>query len=232
MKKYRHVIFDLDRTLWDFERNSRETFGDLHIKYNLQKQGVGNLDEFYEAYTVINHALWDEYRKGLIEKDFLNVERFRRVLLLYRIDDREMAAQMAHDYVSISPTKKHLFEGAVQLLEYLKDKGYALHILTNGFREVQRIKIYNSGFEPFFDEVIISEETGFKKPAPEIFAITLERTGAAEEEAVMVGDDISVDIEGAKNAGIDGIWVNHNGAEADFEPDYEVRDLLSIREIL
>ena len=232
MQKYKHIFFDLDRTLWDFDTNSRETFTDLFVKYKLKKNGIDDFDKFFLNYQKINHHFWDKYRKGLIEKDFLNVERFYQVLLLYRIDDHRMAAEMAHDYVSISPTKKHMFPYSFEILEYLKAQKYELHIITNGFPEVQHIKIKNAGLEKYFDQIIISEEVGYKKPAREIFDISLEMANAKPDESVMIGDDLMVDILGGNNAGLMTIWVNYKGETGEIIPDFEVNNLEKIREIL
>ena len=232
MRQFNHIFFDLDRTLWGFDSNSKETFAELYDKYHLRKNGIDDFEKFFAGYQKINHSLWDEYRKGLIEKDFLNVQRFYLTLLSYRIDDRRMAAEMARDYVTVSPTKKRLFPYATDILDYLKNKGYNLHIITNGFPEVQRIKMKNSGFDPYFQEVIISEETGYKKPAREIFDIAMQKAGAEAGESVMIGDDIEVDIQGGANAGMTTVWVNYHDEKAEFKPDFEVKNLKQIEEIL
>ena len=232
MQKYKHIFFDLDRTLWDFDTNSRETFEDLFVKFKLRKNGIEDFDKFFSDYQKINHHFWDKYRKGLIEKEFLNVERFYQVLLLYRIDDRQMAAEMAHNYVRISPTKKHLFPNSIEILEYLTKQEYELHIITNGFPEVQHIKLKNVDLEKYFNQIIISEEVGYKKPAKEIFDISLQKANAKPNESVMIGDDLAVDILGGNNAGLMTIWVNYKNESGEIIPDYEVKELSEIERIL
>jgi len=232
MRKYNHVFFDLDRTLWDFDTNSHETFLDLFDKYKLKKNGISNFDKFFSDYQKINHSLWDDYRKGLIEKDFLNVERFYQTLLAYQIDDRHMAAEMANDYVTISPTKTHLFPYSIEILDYLKNKNYQLHIITNGFPEVQHIKIKNVDLENYFNQIIISEEVGYKKPAKEIFEISLQKAKAKPAESVMIGDDLGVDILGGQHAGLMTIWVNYHNEKGEIIPDFEVMNLQEIEGIL
>lgn len=232
MTNYKHIFFDLDRTLWDFDANSRLTFLDMYQKFNLKDKGIIDFDKFFHDYQKINHQLWDDYRKGLIEKEFLSVERFYQTLLSYQIDDRVMAAQMANDYITISPTKTILFPYSVEILEYLKDKNYVLHIITNGFPEVQHIKLRTANLEKYFDQLIISEEVGFKKPNEEIFKLSMKKAGAKAVESVMIGDDLEVDILGGKNVGLTTIWVNYLQETGKAIPDYEVNHLEAIKEIL
>ena len=232
MAKYKHIFFDLYRTLWDFDTNSHQTFKEIYQKFRFMENGILDFDKFFNDYKKINHNLWDEYRRGMIEKDFLNVERFYQTLLSYGIEDREKAAQMAHNYITVSPTKTHLFPHTKEILSYLKNKNYSLHIITNGFPEVQHIKVRNADLEKYFNQLIISEEVGFKKPAKEIFDIAVEKAGAKASESVMIGDDLEVDILGGNEMGMTTVWVNYHGDSGDIEPDYEVKNLREIEGIL
>ncbi|OIP01755.1 MAG: noncanonical pyrimidine nucleotidase, YjjG family [Bacteroidetes bacterium CG2_30_33_31] len=232
MTKYKHIFFDLDRTLWDFERNSKETFMDIYLKYNLKKIGINNLNELFEKYQKINSDLWEKYRNGLIMKDFLNIERFYLTLKEYNIDDKKLASKIANDYVKISPTKTHLFPNAIEILEYLKSKNYLLHIITNGFPEVQYIKLRNANLSKYFHEIIISEEVGYNKPSTEIFEISLKKANAIASQSLMIGDDPDVDILGAIRSGIDSLWMNYDKSTNLCKATYELENLIQIKEIL
>jgi putative hydrolase of the HAD superfamily len=225
----KHLFFDLDRTLWDFDSNSASTFHDIYAKFEINQLSGVNFDTLFHDYQEINHGLWDLYRKGKIEKDFLNVERFHLALKKHGINNRELAAKIAADYIRISPTKKALYKGTHETLSYLKQRGYKLHIITNGFPEVQHVKLKNANLEQYFEQVIISEEVGYKKPSPKIFRIALAMSTATIEESVMIGDDPQVDVLGAMNIGITGIFVNHiKEPKCDF-CDFSVNDLESLQ---
>lgn len=231
MKLYTHIFFDLDRTLWDFDRNSNETFMDIHNKYNLHDKGVTDFDDFMNRYHKINFELWEDYRKGIIAKEVLNVQRFSLTLDTYGIDDNGLSADIAKDYIEISPTKRHLFPGTHEILKYLSDK-YTLHIITNGFEEVQHRKLESSGLRMFFKEVITSEDAGYKKPDVNIFRYALAVTGATAGESLMIGDDVEVDIIGAQNAGIDQLLVDYHKVLSTEAATYYVTSLQEISNLL
>lgn len=231
MTKYKHLFIDLDKTLWDFDSNSLITLRELFDTYRLKEKGIKNFNCFLTYYKAYNHTLWQKYRKGEIDKDFLSTERFNGSLKNFGIDDLEMAKTMAADYIRISPTKTKLYPNALEVIEALSKK-YKLHILTNGFSEVQFVKVENSGLAPYFETIITSEMAGFQKPKPEIFQYTLDKTGAKKENTLMIGDDLEADILGAKNAGIDQIFVNFEKRPHSEKPLHEVNSLLEILEIL
>ena len=200
--KYKHIFFDLDRTLWDFDKSSRQAFEEIYENYGLREKGVKNVDLLYDVYTLHNNKLWDDYRHGKITKEKLRGLRFHLTLKDFGIDDGILAEKMGDDYIRLSPLKVNLFPQAVNILEYLYPK-YKLHIITNGFQEVQDIKIATADLGKYFDRIITSEAAGVKKPAPEIFEYALRKAGARPEESLMVGDDYEVDVVGAGNAGMD-----------------------------
>ncbi len=230
-KSYGHIFFDLDRTLWDFEKNSEEVFHDMYAHLKLEKLGLNDFDEFFTTYRSVNHDLWDLYREGKIDKEFLNFQRFYQTLFEFGIENKELAKEMGEKYVKWSPYKKHVFPGTFELLDYLKPK-YKLHIITNGFQEVQSVKLKESGLRDYFDQIIISETTPVKKPHPKIFRYALHLAGAKVEDSLMVGDDIGTDIKGAAKVGMDQLWTNFQGEKSDFKPTYEVNALLEIKNIL
>ena len=206
---YKDLFFDLDHTIWDFELNSKETLWDLHLKYELEAKGINNFDEFYSIYSVLNHKLWDRYSKGFIKQEELRWKRIYLSLLDYKIADEALSKEMSVDYLDILPNKKNLFPYTIEILEYLKSKDYSMHLITNGFESVQFKKIKNSNLADYFTEVITSEASNSLKPNKEIFEYALKASNAKLETSIMIGDNESADIQGAINAGMDSIFVNH-----------------------
>ncbi len=231
MKQYKHIFFDLDRTLWDFEQNSHNVLQEIYLNHHLQNKGIPSFEVFYNTYHKINHDLWDLYRIGKITKDFLNLERFYASLKAFDINEKDTAKAMGLDYVTLSPYKKVLFPGTHELLTALQVK-YKLHLITNGFAEVQTTKIKESDLEKYFEKIIISETTPWKKPSPEIFKYSLNKTNATVEESIMIGDDINADIKGAASIGMDQIWTNFTKSKSDFKPTHTVTKLIEILNIL
>ncbi len=231
MANYEHVFFDLDRTLWDFERNSLETIHDLYHEFELTHKSVPSFDEFLAVYRVKNQELWALYRVGKVTKDELRQLRFHLSLQHFHIDDRKMALAFNDRYVETCSVKPHLLPNALPVLEYLNDK-YDLHIITNGFKEAQFVKLRNSGIEPFFKEVIISELYGKSKPHQEIFTHAFDRSGAAAERSIMVGDDFEADIVGAKNAGMDSVYLAEFPKKSQVKPTHHIKGLIELKEIL
>ncbi len=229
--KYRHIFFDLDRTLYDFDKSTRQTFRELYAKFNLEKNGVGDFDAFIDLYHKNNLELWAQYREGRIKKKFLNVERFHVTLLHFGIDDRAFAGRFASDYLLESPKKKTLFPGVVEAIEYLYGK-YKLHIITNGFDEVQQVKLNANGLNKYFLTVTTSEEAGAKKPSEKIFIHALVKAGAGPDESLMIGDDYDVDIEGARNAGMDQMLFLPDGPTDGYECTYVIKNFSEVSKLL
>ena len=229
--KYKHVFFDLDRTLWDFDAAAEVAFVRIYEKYNLRSLGIPSAHEFHEVYHPLNERLWELYREDKITKADLNRTRFLKPLEHYGIHDVQLADHLSEDYVYWSPRIVRLVPGTIELLDYLKPK-YHLHLITNGFQEVQHTKLSGSGMEPYFETLTVSEEVGVKKPNPEIFRYALRKAKAAAEESLVIGDEMAVDIDGARAAGIDQIFFNPSVKEEEGERTYEVRSLLEIKKIL
>jgi putative hydrolase of the HAD superfamily len=230
-KKYAHIFFDLDNTLWDFEANSIETFRDLFIKYELEGRGIDSFDRFIQVYQKHNALLWEFYRQGKIVKEVLNIRRFSMALDEFGIGDHLLSSKMAGDYVEQSPTKTQLFPDAFAILDYLSSK-YRLHIITNGFEEVQFRKLSNSGLRKYFSAIITSEEAGTKKPDPAIFNYALSFCKADVNESVMIGDDEEVDVQGAVTVGMDSILIDYSGKITDTKAKHLVRSLQELFDIL
>lgn len=229
--KYKHIFFDLDRTLWDFDAAAEVAFERIYEKYDLKSRGIPSAHEFHEVYHPLNEELWVLYRADKITKDELNRTRFMKPLEHYGIHDVELADHLSEDYVYWSPRIVRLVPGTLELLDYLKPK-YHLHLITNGFQEVQHTKLNGSGLEPYFETLTVSEEVGVKKPNPEIFHYALRKAGAIAEESIMIGDEMAVDIDGARAAGMDTVMFNPKREIIEGNRTFEVNDLREIMEIL
>jgi putative hydrolase of the HAD superfamily len=207
--KYKHLFFDLDHTLWDFEANSRQTLEELFHLMNLESKGISDFDLFHKTYLVHNDKLWDRYRNGYIKVDELRWKRMWLALLDFKIADEPLAREMGVIFLEKLPTRNILFPYTIEIMDYLKGKNYKLHLITNGFEKTQQSKLKNSGLEKYFTEVITSEASNSLKPHKEIFDYAFQKTGALHKESIMIGDTVEVDILGAVNAGIDQVHVNH-----------------------
>jgi putative hydrolase of the HAD superfamily len=229
--KYRHIFFDLDHTLWDFDANSRQTLEDLYQFYELQTKGVHTFDIFFQHYTAHNEKLWDRFRKGFIKMDDLRWKRMWLTLLEFKIGNEKLAREMANRFLDLLPTRKLLFPYTVEILTYLTNKGYQLHLITNGFEQIQHNKLKYSGIDSYFIEVITSEGSSFVKPNKEIFEYAFQKANALPEESIMIGDNVEADIQGGINAGIDQVYVNHLNIAPALQPTYTVYSLKELENI-
>ena len=203
--KYKHLFFDLDNTLWDFEKNSHETFNELYDYHLAGLNKIPSVKAFFDAYTIHNTRLWGLYRESRITKDELKDTRFLITLQEFGVDDKGLASTLSDEYTYRSPRKGILFPGTIETLENLKDR-FQLHIITNGFEEIQHVKLEFAGLTKYFEYLITSEQAGSKKPDAKIFNFALEQAGAKAEESLMIGDDLEVDIIGAKTIGMDTVF--------------------------
>lgn len=220
-----YILFDLDRTLWDFDTNASDNISRLITKYNLP---IDDHKRFYSEFDIINHRLWNLYEKGDISKETLRGERFHESFLPYGIDDKEFSIVFGNEYLDTMPDRTALMPGAINLLDSLYKKGVKMAIVSNGFKEVQYRKLSNSGISKFFDAVIISEEIGFHKPSPMIFKKAIEALGAVKNETIMVGDDIVNDIEGAQIFGIRQFFYNYKRVKCEAGPTWESDSLSEV----
>lgn len=225
------MIFDLDHTLWDYDSNCIEALLELYDKNNLKKRGVASFENLRDVFMEMNTQMWDQYDLGIIQRDVIRYQRFHRILLELGIDDYQLSLSMSSDYVALSPTKKNLLPNAKNILEYLEKK-YKLLIITNGFEEIQSVKLKSSGISAYFDKVVTSELAGHKKPAKEIFEFALAGSNLNLNEVIMVGDNLNTDIKGATNAGIDSAYFNPNRKPHQHKMKYEISDLIELKSIL
>ncbi len=229
--KYRHLFFDLDHTLWDFEANSRQTLAELYTRLDLDARGIHDFDAFHRNYLQHNEKLWERYRNGYIKVDELRWKRMWLTLLDFKIADETLAREMGVQFLDLLPTRKILFPYTKEILAYLANKNYQLHLITNGFEKTQHSKLQNSALTHFFKEVITSEGSNSLKPHKEIFEYALAKTKASLQESIMIGDSIEVDIQGAINAGMDQVFVNHLNIQPSIKPTYTVYSLKELENI-
>jgi putative hydrolase of the HAD superfamily len=232
MKQYQHLFFDLDHTIWDFETNAKETLQDLYSQHALVERGINDFDAFFNHYSYHNERLWDRYTKGLIKQDELRWKRMWLALLEYKIADEQLSRQMAIDFLNLLPTKKNLFPHTIEVLDYLRNKNYVMHLITNGFEAVQHNKIRNSNLDQYFTEVITSEASNSLKPKKEIFDFALQKSGAELFTSIMIGDNQEADIQGGINVGMDTIFVNHLKVIPTVTATYTIEHLQELENIL
>lgn len=210
IKNIRHVFFDLDHTLWDFEKNSSAAIAEIFDDFQLH-QYVNSFEKFINQYQQINAQYWQRYNKGEIDKRMVRYGRFYDLFQLYKIDDHIKKAEMFADaYLAIAPAKTHLFPHTHEILAYLGEK-YKLHLISNGFKEVLEIKITRTDLKKYFDVILSSEDVGVNKPDIRVFHHALNLSQAEKHESVMIGDSYDADILGAHNAGMQVIHFNPKG---------------------
>jgi len=228
---YKNLFIDLDDTLWDIHLNGRECLEEIYRDYGYA-EFYASFDDYYQVYMPGNHHLWALYRQGEISKEELIVERFLVPVRAFGIDDPAYAKKLNDDFLDRTTRKTRLIDGALELLAYLKPR-YRMHILSNGFREVQYKKIENSGLMPYFDKIILSEDAGINKPHPDMFTYALKNTNSKRNQTIMIGDSWDADIVGARNSRIAQIWLNPaDEAPQGFKPTHTVHTLAEIKNIL
>lgn len=205
MKKYTHLFFDLDKTLWDFDKNSEETLKSIFNDPFVSLHFKDTFEEFHQVYCRHNLLQWELYRKNDVSKEELALNRFLLTLNELGIYKPEVAEYFSRRYVELLPSHTLLMPGTMNVLEYLSQH-YALHIITNGFEELQYKKMRASGIDKYFNHIITSEMAACKKPDPGIFLLAIEKAGANAGQSLMIGDDYEVDIMGARAAGIDQVF--------------------------
>jgi putative hydrolase of the HAD superfamily len=225
--KVRQLFFDLDRTLWDFEANSKRALQHLYESLSLGDT-IEHFMHFHHTYIRVNANLWQQYGKGKLSKEALRDNRFKDALAHHGIHDHQLAQKMSDGYIEMSPKQTALFPGAIETLTELKRQEYRMHIITNGFHEVQHVKLETSGLKSFFDVVLSSESIGFTKPHREIFQEAQRLTNCQPQHAIMIGDDFKADIIGALNANWTAI---HFDPEVKFKKERNVPRVRSLNEL-
>lgn len=230
MKDVKHIFFDLDHTLWDFDKNSSEALSEIYFEMGLDNE-INDLDSFIQTYKRINADYWNRYNHGLTTKAQLRTGRFEDALSFFAVSNvTEKAKYLGETYLQRSPHKTHIFPGAHETLSYLQKK-YQLHIITNGFKEVQHTKLANCNLTAYFDLILCTEEVGVNKPHPLVFETALAKTKAHPSQSVMIGDNPETDIRGAQNCGFQTIFFNPERTENTVK-SAEIQDLLELLNIL
>ena len=208
MKNIKHVFFDLDHTLWDYEKNSIETLTDLVYKFGIDKQVT--VEKFLKVYQSVNEKLWHKFNNGQIDKAHIQQYRFPQVLRKLKVYIDHEPSDLSDYFINNCSIKPGLMPHTLTALNYLKEK-YPMAIISNGFPEAQHPKMKSSGLDQYFDKVIISELVGWRKPQPEIYQHALSEMNASAATSVMIGDNPKTDIRGAEQAGLKAIFYNPTG---------------------
>lgn len=230
-KIYKHIFFDLDHTIWDFDKNAEETLLELYDIYKLNEIGLPSAALFIETYTRNNHRLWADYHTGRITKTELRETRFRTTFLELGVKPELVPLAFEDDYVNLCPTKTNLFPHAHETLQYLQSK-YTLHLISNGFKEASTLKIGNTNIGGYFTHIIISEIVGINKPDPAIFEHALALAGAEKSESIMIGDSLEADVYGALNFGMDAIFFNPFNAGKPADVTLQITNLKELTKLL
>jgi putative hydrolase of the HAD superfamily len=230
-QKYRYLYFDLDRTLWDYENNAAGALWILYNKYALQNF-FKEFDIFKNLFSRFNDFLWEEYREGRVHKDILRVLRFEMCFKEVGELQPELSCTLNNEFLDISPKSERLMPGTIELLDYLKGKKYKLFIITNGFTQIQEVKMKYSGLDAYVEKMFTSENVGAHKPNRDMFEYCIKSVNAKNTESLMIGDDLKIDIIGARNFGIDQVYYNPEGLLHSEKVTYEVGHLLELKKIL
>ena len=231
IKKYKHIFFDLDHTIWDFDKNAEETLYELYAIHQLKNIGLHSAELFIETYTRNNHHLWAQYHVGAITKDYLREARFKTTFLELGVHPDVIPVGFEDEYVKLCPTKTNLFPDAHEVLAYLQSK-YILHLISNGFKESSEVKIAGTDIGGYFQNIIISEVVGVNKPDKAIFQHALDLAGAIKEESIMIGDSLEADVRGALNFGIDAIYFNPAGLPKPDDVPVQIKGLKELMGLL
>ncbi|MCH7399312.1 YjjG family noncanonical pyrimidine nucleotidase [Belliella sp. DSM 107340] len=231
MKKYQHLFFDLDHTLWDYDRNVQESLTELYEVHKLSGLGFIDPQKLIDAFYNVNFKLWEMYNIGQIDRDSLRTIRFKLVFENAGVDPLSVPELLEPDFMHRTSTKNHLLPYTLEILEYLKPK-YPMHIITNGFNESQAKKLNASGLTPYFDLIITSETTGHKKPDARIFQYALDNLGINNEGAIMIGDNPNSDILGAINAKIDQVYFDPHNKGIELKPTHTIKHLKELEGLL
>lgn len=227
-----HIFFDLDNTLWDHRRNAKLALEDLFNREQIREKYSLTFEEFHKECFTVNENLWAQIRDGEIDKEYIRKFRFYNTFLFFGIDDFELAQRFEINFLDEIVSYNHLVEGAFELLEYLSQKKYRLHVLSNGFKEVTYRKCELSGIKNYFETITSADEINIRKPHPEIFEYALSKSGTKKAESVIIGDDWIADIEGGLAFGMKAIFFDVFNDNYTAEHVKTVKKLSEIHELL
>ena len=230
---YKHLFFDLDHTLWDFEKNSAECLADIYEIFDFKSLNISTLESFQQEFSVVNRHHWSLLEQNLITHEDLRRRRFQETLENLGVKDLEKSfgLEINEYFLELLPKKAHLIEGAIDVLEYLLPK-YELHIISNGWQDIQVNKMKSSEIHHYFGEIITNELAGTRKPDRRIFDYAIEVTKADLVESLMIGDNYEADILGAINAKMDTVFYNPDNIPTGQKPTFDIKKLVELKEIL
>jgi putative hydrolase of the HAD superfamily len=229
--KYQHLFFDLDHTLWDFEKNSRQALVELYQNYNWEQALEVPVEAFLETYYQKNDEMWALYREHKIDKATLRHRRFAESFGKYGYKHDEKVESFESEYILKAPLNTALFPGCIEMLDILEEH-FTLHIITNGFQESQHIKMEKSGLTPYFQNIITSDKIGVNKPDAKIFMEAMRLAGSKRENSLMIGDNLHADILGAKGVGMDQVFFNPKQDQHQEKVSYEIKSLMELPPLL
>jgi putative hydrolase of the HAD superfamily len=231
LKKYTHLFFDLDHTLWDYDRNVQESLSELFVQHSLTNAGIPDVDAFIKSFYAVNFKLWALYDVGEISKESLRETRFKLIFEHAGVNPDRVSRDLEEDFMHRTSSKPHVLPYTKEVLAYLRPH-YGLHIISNGFNESQFKKMEASGLTPFFDLVVTSETTGHKKPDPRIFQYAMEQLRTVHTDCIMIGDNPNSDILGAIRAQIDNVYFDPHFKGIEHKPTYTIRHLKELESFL
>ncbi|MCC6690098.1 MAG: noncanonical pyrimidine nucleotidase, YjjG family [Bacteroidia bacterium] len=229
--KYKNIFFDFDHTLWDADTNAYGALNDLYRKHSLHEKGIHSFEEFVKKYIEVNELFWDYYAKGKVGKQTLRYQRFLLTLKHFGVKNYDLSYTLTEEYTDLASNRGAVQPHTYEVLNYLRKK-YTIHILTNGFEEIQLVKMRASKLDKYFNTIITADKAGAKKPSPEIFEYALNKTKAVKSESLMVGDNLEVDIAGARAVGIDQVFYNFKKIKHNESATYEIVSLKELMEIV
>ena len=231
MKKYEHIFFDLDHTLWDFDRNTSEAIEEIFRLFDFSRWTSFTFSDFMKIFHEVNNYLWDRFNHGLIDRTELRHKRFNLILAKLGVQEGDVPTGIGEKYLELAPVKPNVIPHTHEILEYLKPK-YQLHIISNGFDDVQHSKLKASKIHQYFDKIVTSDSSGHRKPQKGIFEFAIKEAGTSKENVLMIGDNLETDIQGAQNASIDHVFFNPKRISHQHQVTYEIDSLKQIMNIL
>ena len=224
MKDIKHIFFDLDHTLWDYDRSAEETLSEIFQELELALSGL-TLPKFIDTFYTVNSKLWVKYNEGLIDREYIKKERFNEIFAKSGVDPSHSKNASSY-FLNNCSLKPYLMDDALTALNYLEGR-YELHIITNGFLDAQTRKLSSSGIEKYFNVMVTSECADARKPSPEIFEHSLEKANASRDNSIMIGDNARTDIHGAKEFGMKSVFYDPSGRKKSLA-DYTIQSHMEL----
>lgn len=231
MKKYKHLFFDLDHTLWDFEQNSRQALTSIYYEFDLRQWQIQSPDHFIDTYHPINYQMWADYREGKIDAPTVKRKRFQDTLKQFGLISESVITDVENYYMQHLPNGGTLMPNVVQMLQKFHQH-FDLHIVTNGFRAITDVKLRKSKIQHFFQLILSAEEVGVLKPNAKVFHTAIHKTGATVENSLFIGDNLIADIQGAKSVGMDQVFYNPEKKFHNETPTYEITDMKELVDLV